>query len=243
LIPHRQDAFYQGGDRKGMKDLYSKPAAIAGVCVTCHVLGSEDKDIAAAGHPTGANFDAGKKLQAMAHWPSDEAEGVSSSPRRRAYDASFYSTVLAQAKPLLAARVQALGNLPAPPPAPKAPSESAPKAAASTEEFRELKPGELIKLIPDAPTGAYAPPPPVREVPAPAAPQGTAPGLPAPPRPPTPSMAGSAQEQAAAVLVRLVREKKRLDIPPPGKARAEGDELRSLEDDVFALALEVLRKP
>jgi hypothetical protein len=273
LIPHRQDAFYQAPDRKGLRDLFNNAGAVANVCVACHVLGAEDKDIAAAGHPTGANFETGSKLMLMVHWPSDEAEGVSAGPRKRAYAAAFYGSVAAQAKPLLQTRLQALGNLPAAPPlagpppaAPKAgpatqaPLATPPKAAAAPpkadDEFRDLKPGELIKVLPDAPTGAYPPPP----VPRALQPQNAAPppamAAPAPGpspietqgAPPAPALtsapvrgASNPRVEAAQALTRLLQNKKRLDLPPPKQAsEMAGDERFSVEDAILALALETL---
>ena len=50
----------------GLKDLRDKPAAIARVCVDCHV--TLDKRLAAAGHPSGNAFDAGANLQKIVHW-------------------------------------------------------------------------------------------------------------------------------------------------------------------------------
>jgi hypothetical protein len=50
----------------GLKDLREKPAAIARVCVDCHV--TPDRRLAAAGHPSGSAFDAGARLQKIVHW-------------------------------------------------------------------------------------------------------------------------------------------------------------------------------
>jgi hypothetical protein len=265
LVPHRQDAFYASADLKGLRDLYNKPAVVASVCVTCHVLGTEDKDIAAAGHPTGAAFEAGAKLQTMIHWPSDESEGVTAGPRKRAYAAAFYGSVSAQAKPVQQARLQALGK-PGPPvqagPAPAAkPAASGvqgttPPAlpAQGDDEFRDLKPGELIKVLPDSPSGTYPLPPVPRAVapapatagtPAPPPPGGpVAPPETASPRPAGPPAGATPSEEAALVLARLLRAKKGLDLPPPRKpSEMSGDELLAVEDEILALALETLRRP
>jgi hypothetical protein len=264
LIPHRQDSFFASPNRQGLKDLYNNPSAVANVCVTCHVLGSEDKDLAAAGHPTGGNFEAGSKLQTMSHWPSDEAEGVSAGPRKRTYGAAFYGSVSSQAKPILQARLQALGNvtvaLVAPTTSQKpGPKGSAPVAAPATpaqgpSDFRDLQPGELIKILPDAPAGDYPPPPVPRSLPptvavatpeAPArAPVTPGPGPAAPGPPARPVAPSDPREEAARVLTRLLQAKKRIDVPAPRKAtEIAGDELLSVEDEILALALETLGRP
>ncbi len=50
----------------GMKDLRGKPQVIAGLCVSCHV--TTDARLVAAGHPSGAGFDAGSRLARIEHW-------------------------------------------------------------------------------------------------------------------------------------------------------------------------------
>src|SRR6188474_3899556 len=57
---HQQKGSYAKAVAAGMHDLRDKPAAIARVCVECHVL--TDRRLAAAGHPTGDGFDAGLSL-------------------------------------------------------------------------------------------------------------------------------------------------------------------------------------
>ncbi|HWX23459.1 MAG TPA: hypothetical protein VN083_00390, partial [Vicinamibacteria bacterium] len=286
LVPHRQDSFYSGPDRKGMRDLYTNAGAIATLCVTCHVLGAEDKDIAAAGHATGADFDAGAKLKTMSHWPSDESEGVSAAPRKRVYDAAFYGTVSTRAKPMVAARIQALGTLspkaagpgpgagPAPPKlAPVLPKSGPPAAippepppATGADGFREVQAGELIKLLPDPPSGTFAPPPARRAAPPPsrapevapgpepAPPPSTTPGPPpsspssssspssppsSPPATPpaTPLAPADPRVEASRLVVRLLRQKKSVPIAPPrGPA-----EIRGENGELFSVEDEILR--
>ena len=63
---HQQKGSYAKAVAAGMHDLRDKPAAIARVCVECHVV--SDRRLAAAGHPTGEAFDAGASLQKLVHW-------------------------------------------------------------------------------------------------------------------------------------------------------------------------------
>lgn len=52
----------------GLKDLHKNPSAIAKMCVDCHV--TPEPALAKAGHPNGADFDAGASLQKIVHWTS-----------------------------------------------------------------------------------------------------------------------------------------------------------------------------
>jgi hypothetical protein len=63
---HQVKGSYAKAVAAGMKDLRSKPPAIAKVCVDCHI--TPDKRLATAGHPTGAGFDAGASLKKIVHW-------------------------------------------------------------------------------------------------------------------------------------------------------------------------------
>jgi hypothetical protein len=58
---HQQKGSYAKAVAPGCTTLRGQPAAIARVCVECHVL--TDRRLAAAGHPTGDAFDAGLSLQ------------------------------------------------------------------------------------------------------------------------------------------------------------------------------------
>jgi hypothetical protein len=63
LVPHQTKGAYQQAVGLGMKDVVKKPQAWARDCLTCHVLGAYEGDakIAAAGHPTGDDFDLSRK--------------------------------------------------------------------------------------------------------------------------------------------------------------------------------------
>jgi len=63
---HQVKGSYAKSVGSGLRDLREKPAAIARVCVDCHV--TLDRRLAAAGHPSGSAFDAGANLQKIVHW-------------------------------------------------------------------------------------------------------------------------------------------------------------------------------
>jgi len=110
---HQQKGSYAQSVAAGLLDLKDKPANIGKVCADCHFL--RDAKLAAAGHPTGSDFDAGAGLQKLVHWDSTYS----------------YPAVTAAAKSASGGRVAA-GAPPAGPAAAKAPGAAAPagKAAA-----------------------------------------------------------------------------------------------------------------
>src|SRR5882672_11104139 len=57
LDPHQVKGSYAKAVSTGLRDLKSKPPAIAKACVGCHL--TTDKRLVTAGHPSGAEFDAG----------------------------------------------------------------------------------------------------------------------------------------------------------------------------------------
>ena len=67
-----------------------------------------DKAMAAAGHPVGADFDAGRDLgvQKMVHWPS----GTVGEARARGYDKAFYASVTSAGRPTAASSAAAAGG-------------------------------------------------------------------------------------------------------------------------------------
>jgi hypothetical protein len=66
LDPHQVKGSYAKAVSTGLRDLKSKPPAIAKACVACHL--TTDKRLTAAGHPSGAEFDVGAGLQKIVHW-------------------------------------------------------------------------------------------------------------------------------------------------------------------------------
>jgi len=63
---HQEKGAYAKAVAAGLRDLKEKPPNIVKACVECHVL--TDRKLAAAGHPTGADFDAGASIQKLVHW-------------------------------------------------------------------------------------------------------------------------------------------------------------------------------
>jgi hypothetical protein len=120
----------------GLKDLREKPAAIARVCVDCHV--TPDKRLAAAGHPSGSAFDAGANLQKIVHWTApynyaqvSAAGKAAMGPRLAAGGgAAAPGPTAPNPPPRSQASARApTGPAPAPAAAPAAPAETAPAAA------------------------------------------------------------------------------------------------------------------
>ena len=69
--PHQEKGAYQKAVGLGMLDVRGKPDAWVKDCLECHVLGKypTDPKLAAAGHPTGADFAVGRKFNTVAqHW-------------------------------------------------------------------------------------------------------------------------------------------------------------------------------
>ena len=66
LDPHQVKGSYAKAVSTGLRDLKSKPPAIAKACVACHL--TTDKRLIAAGHPSGAEFDVGGGLKKIVHW-------------------------------------------------------------------------------------------------------------------------------------------------------------------------------
>ena len=107
IVPHQEPAFYATAPAQwmGMRNLHKNSREIARICVECHVV--NDKAIAAAGHPVGASFDAGRDMASpkMVHWPS----GTTGDARVRAYDRAFYAAVSRDGAPLVASRSAGMG--------------------------------------------------------------------------------------------------------------------------------------
>jgi hypothetical protein len=263
-VPHQQPAFYQkpDGEWQGLVNLYGNPERIARTCVGCHVL-DPDKDaaIAAAGHPTGANYAAlGKKLDEMKHWPSNDPDALLS--RRRSYDAAFLGRVTSAAAGPVAARLARLPKSAAPAAAKTAqsvaPSSGPPVRTAPADdpffadEVPEYVPGTIDTRPPKRVIRTIAPePPPAAITPAPLA---------QPEPPPAPSTAAATlsarmpPQDVAELRGRAVRAARQLlkegavarGLPPPrpqaGWPGPDGELLR-LQDEALALALEAMRAP
>jgi hypothetical protein len=231
LAPHQELPFYSQPQAQwmGLRDLQKNPREIARICVSCHVL--DDAGIAAAGHPTGATFDAGRELASpkMAHWPSGSVDET----RVRAHGPPFYGSVTREGAPLVAARASKVGKTavaatgkPAAPMAAAAKPPAAAKAGASAgaspgaDEYADLGDDEFVApaaasapprpikrlALPDPPSGAFDAPP-VRTVTAPTPPPPPVAAPPAgkaplpPSPPPTAKPRGVAEMRGRAALV------------------------------------------
>jgi cytochrome c554/c'-like protein len=214
LVPHQELAFYSlpTAQWQGLRNLYLNSKEIARICVECHVL--NDKAIAAAGHPVGAAFDAGRDMAGpkMVHWPS----GSVNDTRVRSYDKAFYAAMSREGAPMVASRSAGVGGgkpaalagarAGAPPAkgggmATVAPQTNvAAKPAVSDDEYADLgddeftappvaapvKPRPIERVaLPDAPAGAFDKAP-VRIAPRPAPPP-----PPPPPAVPAPTAAAT----------------------------------------------------
>ena len=146
---HQQKGSHAASVAAGLIDLKDKPPTIVKICVDCHVLG--DKKLAAAGHPTGATFDAGVSLQKLVHWTTT-------------YN---YAAITAAGKAAAGGRAAAAGPAPpAAPPAAKAPAAAAPaggepsKAASAPAAAPAGQPAKAAGAapVPAAPRPAAAAP-------------------------------------------------------------------------------------
>jgi hypothetical protein len=251
LQPHQEKGSYDKSIPLGMRDVWKKPDKWVTDCMTCHVLGDNPTDpkLAAAGHPTGANFTVQTKFTPVAgHWTSKyTANQIASlgTPVRDRLLARVKTAAPAAAEPPPAA--VAGPAAPPPPPPPTAATNTAPPPPPPT-------------------TGGTTPPPPPppgprRVTPAPGLPRTVAPGPTEPPPasaeiavvlppdpvlPPTPagivaSLQGRLIGILDALLSRAVTVSTRVT-PPERKTvyRGADAELLRLQDEVIALALEAL---
>jgi hypothetical protein len=246
---HQQKGSYAKAVAAGMHELREKPAAIARVCVECHVL--TDRRLAAAGHPTGDAFDAGVSLQKLVHW-------------NQRYD---FAQVSAAGRSLGAGRAPAATPAAAAARGPAAADPAkpatgpAPVAAAPWDWSQPVRP--LPQDYVPAPVTAAAP----KAAPAPPSriattvPLSLAEDVPVPRALPTPAPAAppaarlrprsaeiaELRGRAAVLLERLLRSGARspgaaAPTPPIEFAGPDGELLR-LQDEALALALEALRRP
>jgi len=163
LVPHQEPDFYSlpPAQWMGLRNLHKNPKEIARICVECHVL--NDKAIAAAGHPVGATFDAGRDIASpkMFHWPS----GTVNDTRVRAYDKAFYAAVSREGAPIVDSRSAGMGGgkAAAAPPAGRsgvtAGSAAVPRPGgagrpepppASNDEYTDLGDDEFVEAAPAA---------------------------------------------------------------------------------------------
>jgi hypothetical protein len=203
---HQVKGSYAKAIAAGMKDLREKPATIAKVCVDCHV--TPDKRLAAAGHPSGAGFDAGVNLQKIVHW-------------NVAYN---FAQVTAAGKTAAAGRAPSGGPRPAPSaaasgPPTKGPPGKGPGPGPTTPSTEPTAKGIVPPIAPTAP--ATPPPPwdwdqPIRPLPADYVPE-------APPSPPPDAPAGTPPRAARRRPVPpSIAEDSPLPTAPPTTAPESG---------------------
>lgn len=254
----------------GLADLHNKPAAIAKLCVDCHV--TPEKALAAAGHPSGADFDVAAGLKKLVHWTADFT------PDNTVHATYDFAQVAAAARPLIQ-KALAGGGGAARPPAAAAPKGTAPAPGSSLASAPAAVPAAappaslfddgvpVLQCPPDCPSDAPAPAAPAAAAPArrPArsivvdAPSLPQPALePAGPAAPPAGIAASRPRSAAADLAALkgraadslarllAAGQRNPSLPPPGlpqEYRGPDGELLNIQDLALYLALDALRKP
>jgi hypothetical protein len=243
-------ASYRKAISLGLRDLHEKTAAVAKLCVDCHV--TPEKALAAAGHPDGAGFDAGASLQKIVHWTAAFTPNGAEHAR---YD---FAQVTAAAKPLVARALSGGGGASraaASAPAAAAPDRAAPSGAVLAAPWDWDKP--VQRLPADFPSTAdqapapRPPPPPSIVDDRPLAVDALPAVAPVPRRPPEaegprPAAAQLAElrGRALGLLAGLLAEGRRapgLDAPAqPAEFEGPDGELLHLQDVVFYLALETL---
>jgi hypothetical protein len=235
---HQTRGSYAKAVASGMRDLRDKPQAIAGLCVSCHV--PTDARLVAAGHPSGAGFDAGSRLARIEHWTAR-------------YDAAQVSAAARALAPRIAAAAPATvttaGSEGPPPPArapvPGAswqdvrplPSDYAPEPAASSPAARAGDPAP--DLIQPAATTSVAED--VLHMPLPASP-----GARAVPMGPAGELL-RLRGRGLLLLAAMLRDGQRIRVPAAGSGPAEfagpESELLRLQDEIYTLLWAELGKP
>jgi len=247
---HQQKGSYAKAVAAGMRELRDKPAAIARVCVDCHVL--TDRRLAAAGHPTGEAFDAGVSLQKLVHWTRPYDFAQVSAAARAAGAGRAPAAAAAALAPAPASGARASAPQPAPASAAAAPwdwsqpvrplpQDYVPDAVApTTPKAAPAAPARVATTVPlsiaeDVPVASA---PPVAVAPVAAEPTRLRPRA---------AEIAELRGEAAVLLERLLRAGARspgASAPsrPLEFAGPDGELLR-LQDEAIALALEALRRP
>ena len=241
---HQEKGTYERSLAKGLTGLKERPDAIARLCVSCHAV--DDARLLAAGHPSGASFDAGARLREILHWTTR-------------YDYAQITVAGRKAMPgLLAAALPAAPQAAAPSP-PEGVEAPKPATPGRWEAARPLPPGYVPEASPaattpqspfPAPLPEAAPPDPARlaslaeDFLLPVAPR-LQPMNPAGPTPTPTAEALAARGRALLLLSRLLRTGARLEgaaAPAPGDYPGPDGELWRLQDEVYALLSETFKK-
>jgi Cytochrome c7 and related cytochrome c len=220
LDPHQVKGSYAKAVSLGLRDLRTKPPAIAKACVTCHL--TTDKRLVAAGHPSGAEFDVGAGLKKIVHWATTYDFAAVTAAGKAAMGpaaAAAAGTRTAALPPPPAAGAPAL---PAVAPAVKAgPRAAAPTGAAAAPwdwnaPIRALPQDYVPEAAPAEP-----PPPPVAGAATAAGSQAPAPARPARPAP-TRAVAAPSLAEDLPVAPAIVATDSAALAPPPPAAVATG---------------------
>ena len=232
----------------GMRELRGKPQAIAGLCVTCHV--TTDARLVAAGHPSGASFDAGSRLARIEHWTTRyDAAQMSAAARALAPRVSAAVPATGGAAPATGGAAPATGG--AAPPLP--PVASVPGAA--WQDVRPLPSDYAAE--PSAPSPAPRPSDPAPDLLQPAAttsvaedvlhlPQPVSRGARAVPASPAGEVL-RLRGRGLLLLAEMLRDGRRIRVPSAASGPAEfsgpESELLRLQDEIFTLLWTELGKP
>jgi hypothetical protein len=238
---HQEKGSYESAVAAGMRPLRGRVDAIARLCVGCHAV--EDARLVAAGHPSGASFDTGSGLREIAHWTT-------------VYDHAQVTAAARAVMPRVAAAPPAARET-----APSGPPSSEPPAPRDPDRWdaaRPLPPSYLpepapdVTTLPATPTAAPVAPPerapstaedvllPVRPRLLPLAPQAAPRGVRA--------ERLERRGRSLVLLSRLLLKGVRLPAegatrPIPGEFEGPDGELLRLQDEVYALLWEALRRP
>jgi hypothetical protein len=247
LEVHQAKDAYTQAVSAGMHNLRRQIPTIARLCVGCHV--TTDQKLIAAGHPSGANFDAGVNLGKIVHWSTTyDLNQVSQAAQ------ALKSKTAAVTTPSPRAGGSAPPTSVTPVPQPSAgPSRPAPAAGCAD-------PWNFDCPVPELPPDKYTSPEPTASKPPartanrgigidpislPSAAVVQAAPAPPPKVKPGPDLA-TVRGKSIALLDSLLRKQARApELPPPVKPKefkGSDNELLRLQDEVFALALEALRR-
>jgi hypothetical protein len=248
LEPHQVKGSYAKAVSTGLRDLKSKPPAIAKACVACHL--TTDKRLIAAGHPSGADFDVGGGLKKIVHWVTTYDFAAVSAAGKAAMGPGAARAAAAPPPPPAGGAPAAPGG--APPPvkaggrAPAggsgAAAPSAPSAASAPWDWnapiRALPEDYVPEVEPAAPAAA-----PAGGTAAPAAPRPARPAAPPPPArvAPAPSLAEDLPVAPAIVATDAAALATPAPPPPPAGPRSTTARVAEARGGAAVVLARVLR--
>jgi len=244
---HQTRGSYARAVASGMRELRGKPQAIAGLCVTCHF--TTDARLVAAGHPSGASFDAGSRLARIEHWTTRyDATQVSAAARALAPRVSAAVPATGGAAPVTGGAAPATGGAAPPPPVGSVPG-------ATWQDVQPLPSDYAAE--PSAPLPASRPNHPAPDLFQPAAttsvaedvlhlPQLASRGARAVPASPAGEVL-RLRGRGLLLLAGMLRDGRRIRVPSAASGPAEfsgpESELLRLQDEIFSLLWTELGKP